>query len=92
MQDEEAALSPKQSEQAHLHVVIEHLDAFQKQLASGLDELDWHARREVIRLLVKRVEIDRNDVRVIYKVNLLRMALPTVKSFYRIELRIPSVL
>ena len=68
LQDEEKALSVKQSEQAQLHLVIDHLEAFQKQLADGLDELDWHARREVIRLLVKRVEIDRNEVRVIYKV------------------------
>ncbi len=49
--------------------MIDHLDAFQKRLVGGLDELDWHARREVIRLLVKRVEIDRNEVRVIYKVS-----------------------
>ena len=69
LQDEEASLAAEQSEQAQMHVVIEHLDAFQKQLACGLDELDWHARREVIRLLVKRVEIDRDDVRVIYKVS-----------------------
>ena len=69
LQDEEAALSAEQSEQAQLHVVINHLEAFQKQLAGGLDDLDWHGRREVIRLLVKRVEIDRDDVRVIYKVS-----------------------
>jgi len=69
LQEEEKILSAEQSEQAQLHLVIDHLEAFQKQLANGLDELDWHARREVIRLLVKRVEIDRNEVRVIYKVS-----------------------
>jgi len=69
LQEEEKALSAEQIEQAQLHVVIDRLEAFQKQLADGLDELDWHTRREVIRLLVKRVEIDRNEVRVIYKVS-----------------------
>ena len=69
LQEEEQALVVEQSEQAQLHVVIDHLEAFQKQLANGLEELDWHARREVIRLLVKQVEIDRNEVRVIYKVS-----------------------
>ena len=69
LQEEETTLCTEQSEQARLHVVIDHLEAFQKQLVGGLDELDWHARREVIRLLVKRVEIDHNEVRVIYKVN-----------------------
>jgi site-specific DNA recombinase len=69
LQEEEMTLFAEQSEQAQLHVVIDHLEAFQEQLAGGLDELDWHARREVIRLLVKRVEIDRNEVRIIYKVS-----------------------
>jgi site-specific DNA recombinase len=69
LQEEERVLSAEQSEQAQLHQVINHLEAFQKQLANGLDELDWRARREVIRLLVKRVEIDHNEVRVIYKVS-----------------------
>jgi len=69
LQEEEKTLSAEQSEQTQLRVVIDHLEAFHQQLAEGLDGLDWHARREVIRFLVKRVEIDRNEVRVIYKVS-----------------------
>ncbi len=69
LQTEEKTLSAEQSEQAQLRVVIDRLEEFRKQIAEGLDGLDWHARREVIRLLVKRVEIDRNEVRVIYKVS-----------------------
>ena len=69
LQAEENNLSVEQSEQAQLRVVIDHLETFHQQIAEKLDGLDWHTRREVMRLLVKRVEIDRNQVRVIYKVS-----------------------
>jgi site-specific DNA recombinase len=34
----------------------------------GLQEADWSPRREIIRALVKRVEIDQEQVRVVFRV------------------------
>jgi len=34
-----------------------------------LDDADWSTRREIIRTLVRRIEIDAAEVRVVYKVN-----------------------
>ena len=36
---------------------------------NGLDEADWSTRREIIRALVKRVEIDQEQVRVVFRIN-----------------------
>ncbi len=69
LQEEAKALSAGQSERDRSRVVIDHLKAFQEQLSAGRGNLDWQARREVIRSLVQRVEIDHDEVRVVYEVS-----------------------
>ena len=44
------------------------MEGFAQRVNEGLGEADWRTRREVIRALVKRVEIDESEVRVVYKV------------------------
>jgi site-specific DNA recombinase len=48
--------------------VIGQLEGFAQRVDEGLGAADWRTRREVIRALVKRVEIDETEVRVVYKV------------------------
>ena len=55
--------------ETELRLVIGHLETFAGRLLSGLDECDWKARQEIIRALVKRVEIGEDQVRVVYKVS-----------------------
>src|SRR5437763_12642421 len=45
------------------------LDEFASRVKSGLHQADWSTRREIIRALVKRVEIDQEQVRVVFRVN-----------------------
>ena len=68
LERERKSLLQSANEQAELRAIIEHLSEFTEQLSEGLDSLDWTSKREVIRSLVKRVEIGESDVRVIYKV------------------------
>jgi site-specific DNA recombinase len=51
-----------------LHLVIGQFEDFSQRVADGLQEGDWHTRREIIRALVKRIEIGTETVRVVYKV------------------------
>ncbi len=60
--EEEATLA------AELHIVVGRLEVFAAQVKSKLDEGDWLLRREVIRTLVKRVEVDHEQVRVVFRV------------------------
>ncbi len=52
-----------------LRLVIGQLDEFAGRVQQGLDHADWQLRRELIRALVKRVEVGEHDVRVLYKIS-----------------------
>jgi site-specific DNA recombinase len=59
-----------QEAQSHeLRLVIDNLEAFARQVTAGLDSIDWNAKRDVIRVLVKRVEIEKEQVKVVYRVD-----------------------
>jgi site-specific DNA recombinase len=51
-----------------LHLVIGRLEEFAKRVHAGLDGLDWHGRREIIRALVRRIEIDRDQIEVVFRI------------------------
>jgi site-specific DNA recombinase len=71
LQEEHAKLTQRANEQEELRSVIHHLEEFSQQLSAGMVTLDWTSKREVIRALVKRVEIGKEDVRVVYRVGQL---------------------
>jgi site-specific DNA recombinase len=52
-----------------LTLILGRLDEFAARVKNGLHEADWLTRREIIRALVKRVEIDQKQVRVVFPVN-----------------------
>ncbi|MGC1954584.1 MAG: recombinase family protein, partial [Gammaproteobacteria bacterium] len=60
------------AEQAHweteLQLVIGRLDEFSARVKAGLETLDWSGRRELIRTLVKRVDIDHTQINVVFRV------------------------
>jgi site-specific DNA recombinase len=58
-----------EAQERELRLVIGHLQDFAGRVQAGLEEASWSTRREIIRTLVKRVEIDEKEVRVIYRVN-----------------------
>ena len=53
---------------AELKLIIGRLEEFAARVSAGLEELDWSGRRELIRTLVKRVEIDQEHVNVVFRV------------------------
>jgi len=52
-----------------LTLILGRLDSFAALVKTGLHEADWLTRREIIRALVKRVDIDREQIRVVFRVN-----------------------
>ena len=58
-----------EEQQRELRLVIGRLQEFAERVREGLNGADWSTRREIIRTLVKRVEIGDDDVRVIYRVD-----------------------
>jgi site-specific DNA recombinase len=56
------------AERAELRLALTHLQEFAAQVEQGLDRADWATRRQVIRALVKRIEIGPDAVRIVYRV------------------------
>jgi site-specific DNA recombinase len=54
--------------QQELQLIIGRLEDFAAQVKTGLEQLDWQQRRDIIRTLVKRVEIDKDHVNVVFRV------------------------
>src|SRR4051812_16284809 len=57
------------AQEAELRLVVGQLEAFAGRVSEGLQGPDWDTRREIIRALVKRVEIDEREVRIVYRVS-----------------------
>jgi site-specific DNA recombinase len=51
-----------------IHALAGKLSTFAEQVRSGLERLDWHARRQLIRTLVSRVEIDEEGATIVYRI------------------------
>jgi site-specific DNA recombinase len=59
----------EQVQQEELRLALRALEQFAHQVQEGLDQADWHQRREIIRALVKRIEVGHQEVRIVYRVS-----------------------
>src|SRR5262245_26497553 len=57
------------AQEAELRLVIGQLEEFARRVSHGLQEPDWDTRREIGRALVKKVEVDEQEVRIVYRVS-----------------------
>src|SRR5207248_2937056 len=58
----------QQIQQQELRLALSGLEEFAQQVKEGLEQADWHKRRQIIRALVKRIEVDQEEVRIVYRV------------------------
>jgi hypothetical protein len=56
------------AQQRELRVVVGRLEDFAQTVRGNLDQVAWEAQRTIIRTLVKRVEVDLDEIRVIFRV------------------------
>jgi site-specific DNA recombinase len=69
LEEEAQGQADAEAQEQALRLVIGHLQEFAERVREGLDQADWSARREIIRALVKRVEVDQEEVRIVYRVS-----------------------
>jgi site-specific DNA recombinase len=60
----------QQAKAKEMRLVIDNLQTFSREVTASLDEADWSKRREIIRTLVKRVEVENDQVKIVYRVDL----------------------
>jgi site-specific DNA recombinase len=70
LEAEAQAQQALEAQDRELRLVIGQLQEFAERVKAGLEGADWSTRREIIRALVKRVEIAEEEVRVVYRVSL----------------------
>ena len=54
--------------QAELQIAISRLEEFGEKVKDNLAGADWQMRRELIRMLVKRVEIGKEEIKVVFRI------------------------
>ena len=60
----------QQARQKELKLVIDNLLTFSERVTEGLDQADWQTRRQIITTLVKRVELEKEQIKIVYRVDL----------------------
>jgi len=68
LEDQAQQLREHSHLQAQLQLIIGRLEEFSAKAQARLGQVDWYERRELIRTLVKRVEIDQERVNVVFRV------------------------
>jgi site-specific DNA recombinase len=69
IEEQAQQIKDEASLERELTLILGRLDEFASRVKDGLHVADWSTRREIIRALVKRVEIDQEQVRVVFRVN-----------------------
>jgi site-specific DNA recombinase len=69
IQEQCEALAGEETLERELHLIVSRLDDFAAQVGRKLDELEWAKKREIIRVLVKRVEIGLEHVQVVFRIH-----------------------
>jgi len=69
LEAEARAAAERAAHEETVEAVVGQLHEFARRVREGLAEASWATRREILRALVKRVEVDADEVRVVYKVD-----------------------
>ena len=68
LEDRLQQLADDATQQRDLRLIISQLEDFVAKVRGGLATADWLTRREIIRALVRRVEIDQQRVSVVFRI------------------------
>jgi site-specific DNA recombinase len=68
LQAERDTVTVEHEAERSLQLVIGRLSEFAGRVRTGLESLDWQGRREIIRALVRRIEIDCDQVEVVFRI------------------------
>ena len=70
-QEQENKLVEQKNLTKEIELAVTNLENFVGGIDENLDTLDWHGKRDMIRCVVKRIEIGNDEINVVYKVNKL---------------------
>jgi site-specific DNA recombinase len=68
LQSELHAQQEQAAQAQQFQLVFQRFEDFADQIQGGLPALDWSQRREIIRALVKQVEVGEQTIRIVYRI------------------------
>jgi len=71
LEEQARELADQAKLQSELQLIIGRLEDFTLKVKDGLDQADWASKRDVIRALVKRVEVEKGQVNIVFRVDQL---------------------
>src|SRR4029077_13922268 len=69
LEEQRQALAEEAALHGELQLIIGRLEDFAAKLHDGLETADWASQRDLIRALVKRVEVAPNDVNIVFRID-----------------------
>jgi site-specific DNA recombinase len=69
LEEQRQQLADEAAVHADLQLIIGRLEDFAAKVHTGLEAPTWASQRELIRTLVKRVEVARHEVNIVFRVN-----------------------
>jgi site-specific DNA recombinase len=69
LEEQRQQLADEAAVHAELQLIIGRLEDFAAKVHHGLEAPNWASQRDLIRTLVKRVEVARNEVNIVFRVN-----------------------
>ena len=54
--------------ESELRLIVSSLEQFMSSVKGGLEQADWMTKRDIIRALVRRVEVEKGQVNVVFRV------------------------
>jgi site-specific DNA recombinase len=69
LEKEANAAAECDADEQNLQAAIDQLEKFARLVREGLQEADWTTRRDILRALIQRVEVGKEAIRVVYRVN-----------------------
>src|SRR2546428_1573156 len=69
LEEQRQQLAEEATHHTELQLIIGRLEDFAAKVHGGLEEADWASKRDLIRTLVKRVEVARDQVNIVFRVD-----------------------
>ena len=71
IQDQQNKLTAQKKSTKEMELIVTNLENFSCGIGSELDSLEWSGKRDIIRRVVKRIEISGEEINIVYKINKL---------------------
>lgn len=68
LEEQEKKLQEAGELESELRLIITKIEEFSEQVRQGLDDADWETRQEIIRAVIKEIEIGKDEINVIFRI------------------------